>query len=129
VPECGFATHAVELGRAVDFTRLPARVEASGAAYYLTRDGGRWRLLSAVCPHLGGDVEDRGDVFRCPNHSWMFVRSTGTPVNFALRGMSGYDVEERDGVLVAHVETAGQDGVRAWQRAQEAAARRRPAQR
>lgn len=107
---------AVELGRAADFVDLPARVDVVDTAYFLTRDGGGWRLLSAVCPHTGGDIEDTGTVFRCPNHSWTFDRSTGRPVDVALWPMSDYAVEERDGVLVAHVEPAGWSGIRARQR-------------
>jgi nitrite reductase/ring-hydroxylating ferredoxin subunit len=107
---------AVELGRAADFGRLPARVELVDADYFLTHDGDRWRLLSAVCPHTGGDIEDTGAVFRCPNHFWTFDRTTGRPVETALHPMSDYPVEERDGVLVAQVEPAGWHGVRARQR-------------
>lgn len=118
-------TQAVELGPVTDFADLPARVDVIDSAYFLTRHGGQWRLFSAVCPHTGGDIEDEGDVFRCPNHSWAFDRSTGLPVEIALRPMARYDVEERDGVLVAHVETDGWSGVRARQRREEAEQRRR----
>ncbi|HEX5118846.1 MAG TPA: Rieske (2Fe-2S) protein [Pseudonocardiaceae bacterium] len=115
---------AVELGRVADFGRLPARVEIVGSDYFLTRDGDQWRLFSAVCPHTGGDIEDVGDVFRCPNHSWAFDRATGMPFDVARWPMSRYDVEERDGVLVAHVETGGWPGVRARQRREDAERRR-----
>jgi nitrite reductase/ring-hydroxylating ferredoxin subunit len=117
-------TQAVELGRAADFVSLPARVDVVDSAYFLTRHGDQWRLYSAVCPHTGGDIEDTGDVFRCPNHSWAFDRMTGMPVDIALRPMSRYDVEERDGVLVAHVESGGWHGVRARQRREDADRRR-----
>ncbi len=119
------ATSAVELGRVADFARLPARLEIMAATYFLTRDGDEWRLLAAVCPHMGGEIEDRGNVFQCPNHSWTFDRSTGTPVRLALLSMSRYPVEERDGVLVAHVEPDGWDGVRARQRHEAALSRGR----
>jgi nitrite reductase/ring-hydroxylating ferredoxin subunit len=118
-------TQAVELGRAADFTNLPARVDVVDTAYYLTRHGDEWRLFSAVCPHTGGDIEDAGTVFRCPNHSWAFDRQTGLPADIALRPMSRYDVEERDGVLVAQVESEGWSGVRARQRREEANRRSR----
>lgn len=120
------ATYAVELGRATDFGRLPAKLEIAAATYFLTRDGDEWQLLAAVCPHLGGEIEDRGQVFQCPNHSWTFDLSTGAPVRFALHSMSRYPVEERDGVLVAHVEPDGWDGVRARQRREANLSRRRP---
>lgn len=119
------STHPVELGRSTDFDRLPARMELLDAAYFLTREGDEWRLLSAVCPHTGGDIEDDGDAFRCPNHSWAFDRRTGAPVSIALHPMSCYDVEDRDGVLVAQVESDGWNGVRARQRREETARRRR----
>jgi nitrite reductase/ring-hydroxylating ferredoxin subunit len=118
-------TQAVELGRVADFASLPARVEVVDSAYFLTRHGEQWRLYSAVCPHTGGDIEDAGDVFRCPNHSWAFDRLTGTAVAPALVPMSRYEVAERDGVLVAHVESDGWSGVRARQRREEADRRRR----
>jgi nitrite reductase/ring-hydroxylating ferredoxin subunit len=117
-------TQAVELGRAADFASLPARVDLVDSAYYLTRQDDEWRLFSAVCPHTGGGIEDEGDVFRCPNHSWAFDRRTGLPVDIAQWPMSRYDVEERDGVLVAHVESDGWSGVRARQRREEATRRR-----
>jgi nitrite reductase/ring-hydroxylating ferredoxin subunit len=118
-------TQVVELGRAADFARLPVRVDVVDSAYFLTRQDGEWRLFSAVCPHTGGDIEDAGDVFRCPNHSWAFDRSTGLPADIALRPMSRYEVEEREGVLVAHVESDGWSGVRARQRREETDLRRR----
>jgi nitrite reductase/ring-hydroxylating ferredoxin subunit len=118
-------TRAVELGPVADFADLPARVDLIDSAYFLTRHGDEWRLFSSVCPHTGGDIEDEGDMFRCPNHSWAFDRSTGLPAEIALRPMARYDVEERDGVLVAHVETDGWSGVRARQRREEAEQRRR----
>jgi anthranilate 1,2-dioxygenase ferredoxin component len=118
-------TQAVELGRVADFADLPVRVDLVDSAYFLTRHGDEWRLLSAVCPHTGGGIEDVGDVFRCPNHSWAFDRCTGMPADLALLPMSRYDVEERDGVLVAHVESDGWSGVRARQRREEADRRRR----
>jgi nitrite reductase/ring-hydroxylating ferredoxin subunit len=121
----GATTHTVELGRTTDFQRLPARVEIVGTVYFLTRDGDEWRLLSAVCPHTGGDIEDEGDAFRCPHHSWAFDRHTGAPVSIALHAMSRYDVEDRAGVLVAQVESDGWHGVRARQRRDEMARRRR----
>jgi nitrite reductase/ring-hydroxylating ferredoxin subunit len=110
------AVPTVELGRAADFTDLPARVEVVDTAYYLVRDGARWRLFAAVCPHTGGDVRVAGTVFQCPNHSWTFHRSTGAPLGDARQPLSRYDVAERDGVLVADVEAGGWYGVRARQR-------------
>lgn len=112
-------TYEVELGCVADFARLPARLEIADAAYFLVRAGDTgWRLLAAVCPHMGGTIEDLGGVFRCPNHVWTFDRSTGAPAFPALHAMSAYDVEEREGVLVAHVAEGGWDGVRARQRAE-----------
>lgn len=109
-------TREVELGPVADFDALPAQVVIADARYFLIRDGDEWLLLAAVCPHMGGSVEDRGDVFRCANHAWTFDRLTGTPVFLAQFGMSRFDVEERDGVLVAHILPGGWDGIRARQR-------------
>lgn len=120
------ATHTVELGRVTDFDHLPAQLEIAGATYFLTRDGDEWLLLAAVCPHIGGQIEDRGKVFQCPNHSWTFDVATGAPVRFALQGMSRYPIEDRDGVLLARVEPDGWDGIRARQRRDAMQSRRRP---
>src|ERR1700704_3303957 len=58
----------IDIGAESVFPGLPAPVEVGGAAYFLvkTRDG--YRLLSRVCPHQGGTVENDGTRFVCPNH-------------------------------------------------------------
>ena len=56
----GVIEHLVKLGDVADFPRLPAWAVVGNAVYFLTQDIEGWRLLSAVCPHLGGEVEDCG---------------------------------------------------------------------
>jgi nitrite reductase/ring-hydroxylating ferredoxin subunit len=50
----------IDIGAQSAFPTLPAPVEVGGASYFLikTRDG--YKLLSRVCPHQGGTVEDEG---------------------------------------------------------------------
>ncbi|HEX3792791.1 MAG TPA: Rieske 2Fe-2S domain-containing protein [Pseudonocardiaceae bacterium] len=115
------STRVVDLGPAQDFGQLPAPVVIADAPYFLVRDKHGWRLLSAVCPHLGGTIEDCGDVLRCPNHSWAFKRETGVSTGFARLDMSAYVVEERNGSLFAHAAEHGWSGVRARQREETAA--------
>jgi CMP-N-acetylneuraminate monooxygenase len=93
----------VEIGRADDLGTLPRRVEIASASYFLTRIGDGLRLLSAVCPHKGGLVQDAEDHFQCPRHGWQFDYSTGRCLNAPTRSLSSFPVVERDGVLYAEL--------------------------
>ena len=56
----------IDIGPEAAFTKLPALVDVSGTSYFLikTRDG--YKLLSRLCPHQGGTVEDEGGQFVVP---------------------------------------------------------------
>ncbi len=59
----------VDLGPESSFTDLPKLVKVGTANYFLIRDQDGYRMLSTMCPHQGGEVEDVGeDVFVCDGH-------------------------------------------------------------
>ena len=89
----------VELGPAEDFQDTPALVEIGSGFYYLTRRGEKWRLLSTLCPHAGGEVvwrEDEGE-FVCPLHGWRFDRRGR--MDGGCPGLKVHRVRERKGRL------------------------------
>jgi len=90
-----------DLGLETDFTRFPALLVLGAEPFYLTRDHqGGYLLLSAFCPHSGGQVHDRDDCFLCPVHGWRFDLNTGQCVNGPLARMYSAPVAVRDGRLV-----------------------------
>jgi CMP-N-acetylneuraminate monooxygenase len=93
----------VELGDAARLGVLPRRLEIGTASYFLVRSREGLRLLSSVCPHKGGIVQDAGDHFQCPRHGWQFDHGTGRCLNAPTSSLSSYPVAERDGVLYAEL--------------------------
>jgi CMP-N-acetylneuraminate monooxygenase len=91
----------VEIGDVGLLDSLPRRVDITSASYFLTRAGDELRLLSTVCPHKGGLVQDAGDCFQCPRHGWRFDRGSGRCLNAPTRALSSFGVVERGGVLYA----------------------------
>jgi CMP-N-acetylneuraminate monooxygenase len=61
------------------------------------------RLLSASCPHMGGEVRDIGTRFECPLHGWAFDRSTGKCLNAPGAALSEIETFQRDGRLFARI--------------------------
>src|SRR4051812_41939640 len=95
----------------------PTPVVAGGATWFVVRHGPAIRVLSTVCPHQGGTIEDRGTRFACPVHGWTFDRDTGRSLNAPSRAMKSVPVRVEDGVLFALVPGhdaagAGAAGVR-----------------
>lgn len=93
----------LELGRPEEFAELPASVMLEGAPYWLVRsDEDGYRLLSAVCPHAGGEVRVYQDILLCPLHYWTFSQSDGTCTNVNDERLMQRRVELRaDGRLYA----------------------------
>ncbi|HJU20099.1 MAG TPA: amidohydrolase family protein [Stellaceae bacterium] len=91
----------IDIGAESAFPTLPAPVEVGGASYFLikTRDG--YRLLSRVCPHLGGTVEDGGAQFVCPDHGYQYDKDGGKCLNAAGLRMKSYVVNVQGGRLIA----------------------------
>jgi N-acyl-D-aspartate/D-glutamate deacylase len=93
----------IDVGAEAAFTRLPALVDVSGTSYFLikTRDG--YKLLSRLCPHQGGTVEDEGGQFVCPNHGYQYDHDGGKCLNAVGLRMKSYVVNVKDGRLIASV--------------------------
>jgi nitrite reductase/ring-hydroxylating ferredoxin subunit len=92
-----------DLGRPEDYSRLPASVTLDGAPYWLVRnEEGGYRLLSALCPHAGGEVQVYEDLFLCPLHYWTFSQTDGACMNVSDERLMQRQVELRaDGRLYA----------------------------
>ncbi len=99
----------IDIGAESTFPTLPAPVEIGSASYFLikTRDG--YRLLSRVCPHQGGTVQDRATRFVCPNHGYQYEKDGGKCLNAEGLRMKSYVVNVKEGRLIALVpdEKAG----------------------
>ena len=93
----------IDIGAESAISTLPARVEVGSASYFLikTRDG--YRLLSAVCPHQGGMVEDGGGQFVCHNHGYQYDKDGGKCLNAEGLRMKSYVVNVKEGRLIALV--------------------------
>lgn len=67
----------IDIGAETEFARLPAKVTAAGADYFLvnTRDG--YKLLSMVCPHQGGCVGSDDGKFVCDTHGYEYEHDGG----------------------------------------------------
>jgi nitrite reductase/ring-hydroxylating ferredoxin subunit len=94
----------VDIGAEADFATLPAPVEIGGMSYFLTKTDDGYRLLSRICPHLGGTVEDCGfGYFVCPDHGYQYAKDGGKCLNAAGLRMKSFVVNVKDGRLVALV--------------------------
>jgi CMP-N-acetylneuraminate monooxygenase len=91
------------LGAAGSFGDLPSRIVIGSRTFFLIRDNSGFHLLSNVCPHQGGAVEDQGMRFECPLHGWRFDRESGRCLNAPSRRLTAYPVVVHDGVLYADV--------------------------
>jgi len=93
----------IDLGLAASFDRLPALVEIGTGFYYLVRNKGRWRLLSTLCPHAGGEVVWREEEreFVCPLHGWRF-NGEGR-MGPGCSGLRPHRVKEKNGRLLVEL--------------------------
>ena len=107
----------IDIGAESAFPTLPAPVEVGGGSYFLVKNRDGYRLMSRVCPHQGGTVEDGGGQFVCQNHGYQYDKDGGKCLNAegGLR-MKSYVVNVKDGRLIAlapvekanHATAAGQ---------------------
>ena len=93
-----------DLGDESSFAALPAPVKVGDASYFLVRGRDGYKLLSAVCPHQGGEIMDEGDdLFVCDGHGWQYEKGEGTCTTRADFRMKAFLVTVQDGRLVALV--------------------------
>jgi N-acyl-D-aspartate/D-glutamate deacylase len=93
----------IDIGAVTEFATLPARVEVAGASYFLVKNRDEYRLLSTVCPHQGGTVEDDGGKFVCPNHGYQYDHDGGKCLNADALRMKSFVVNVKEGRLIALV--------------------------
>ncbi len=91
----------IDIGAETDFTRMPAKVNVSGADYFLvnTRDG--YKLLSVVCAHQGGCVDDEGDKFVCDTHGYEYEHDGGRCITNGELRLKSFVVNVVDGRMIA----------------------------
>ena len=94
----------VDLGEESAFASFPAPVKVGDASYFLVRGRDGYKLLSTVCPHQGGEIEDEGDeLFVCDGHGWQYEKGEGTCMTRADFRMKAFLVTLQNGRLVALV--------------------------
>ena len=94
----------VDLGDESEFTDLPKLMKVGTANYFLVKGSEGYRMLSTLCPHQGGEVEDVGeDVFVCDTHGYEYERGNGRCVNNPELTMKVFLVTQQGGRLVALV--------------------------
>ncbi len=94
----------VDLGAEADFSDLPKLVTVGTANYFLVQGGDGYRLLSTMCPHQGGEIEDEGDEeFVCDGHGWQYNKEDGRCVNNPDFRMKVFLVTQQEDRLVALV--------------------------
>ena len=94
----------VDLGEESAFASLPAPVKVGDASYFLVRGRDGYKLLSTVCPHQGGEIEDEGDeLFVCDGHGWQYEKGEGACITRADFRMKSFLVTLQSDHLVALV--------------------------
>lgn len=94
----------VDLGEESSFTTFPAPVKVGDASYFLVHGLDGYKLLSALCPHQGGEVMDEGsDSFVCDGHGWQYEKANGTCLSRPDFRMKAFLVTLKENRLVALV--------------------------
>ena len=94
----------VDLGAEAKFTQLPKLVKVGTANYFLVQGNDGYRLLSTLCPHQGGEIEDEGDEeFVCDGHGWQYNKADGSCVTNPSFRMKTFLVTHQEDRLVALV--------------------------
>jgi nitrite reductase/ring-hydroxylating ferredoxin subunit len=77
-------------------------VEVGDSKFFLVKGSEGYRLLSVICPHESGEVQDEGeDVFTCDGHGYQFDKNDGVCVTRSQLRMTALLVDVRDGRLSA----------------------------
>ena len=93
----------MDLGPESSFTKFPAEITQGNWLYFLVKGKKGYSLLSAVCPHAGGEVVSWGVTFLCPDHGWRFENEEGICINGPNARMDAFPVTARGGHLFAEI--------------------------
>lgn len=94
----------VDLGEESSLPTLPFPVEVGDAKFFLVKGSDGYKLLSVICPHESGEVQDEGeDIFTCDGHGWQFDKNDGVCVTQPHVRMRALLVDIVDGRLSALV--------------------------
>jgi nitrite reductase/ring-hydroxylating ferredoxin subunit len=94
----------VDFGEESSLPSLPLEVEVGDAKFFLTKGSNGYQLLSVICPHQGGEVQDEGEeVFTCDGHGWQFDKNDGVCVHQPNVRMKALLVTVEDGRVSALV--------------------------
>ena len=101
----------IDIGPESDFTKLPVPVEVGGASYLLMKGRDGYKLLSTVCPHQGGAIEDGEEAFVCDGHGYNFDKDGGRCITNPGLRMNSFVVSVKDGRLIASAPDENADTV------------------
>ena len=94
----------VELGEESSLPSLPLPVEVGDTKFFLVKGSDGYKLLSVICPHEFGEVQDEGeDVFTCDGHGYQFDKNEGVCVHQPNLRMTAIRVDNENGRLSALV--------------------------
>ena len=94
----------VDLGEESSLPSLPFSVEVGDAKFFLVKGSDGYKLLSVICPHQAGEVQDEGEeVFTCDGHGWQFDKTEGVCVTQPHVRMKAVRVDIENGRLLALV--------------------------
>jgi nitrite reductase/ring-hydroxylating ferredoxin subunit/uncharacterized membrane protein len=86
----------------------PLRVEVDGAAIMLLKHGDGIHAIGAVCPHLGGSLDEgkiEGETVHCPWHDSVFCLKSGKLLHGpATAPVESYEVKVQEGKVRVRVE-------------------------
>ena len=101
----------IDIGPEPDFTKLPVPVEVGGATYLLIKGRDGYKLLSTLCPHQGGAIEDGEEAFVCDGHGYNFDKDGGRCITNPSLRMKSFAVGVKDGRLIASAPDENADTV------------------
>ena len=91
----------IDIGAESEFTKLPAPVEVGGSSYFLIKGRDGYKLLSTLCPHQGGTIDDEGGEFVCNGHGYQYDTDGGRCITNPDLRMKLYPVSVKGGRLIA----------------------------
>ena len=94
----------MDLGEESSLPSLPFSVEVGEAKFFLAKGSDGYKLLSVICPHQAGEVQDEGEeVFTCDGHGWQFDKNEGVCISQPHLRMKALPVTVEKGRLWALV--------------------------